>query len=307
MKKGLRYTGVNRMRFTLIELLVSTVISSLHFLTQKTAVETKQRIPLFLKRGVGVGERGKTSFPVKRSFSPLPKSAFTLIELLVVIAIIAILAAILLPALNSARERGRAADCTAKIKTMGNGVMLYADAYDDWVPWAQIPWGDNYRYWVSSINDFIGGSGYWKFGWFKDDDTADSNKADSNFLCPTLEGTGEAASNLSGGSVYHNITYQYSNYVGRGEKFGQEAFSPRKMSRMESPTMAILVAEGDKYPDWKFEFGYGSPYKHYLGAPHAGKMNTLAADGHCEVMQDGYLDDQTNYLRCRTSYGASAW
>ena len=42
-----------------------------------------QRVPLFLKREVGFGERGKTSFPVKRSFSPLPKSAFTLIELLV--------------------------------------------------------------------------------------------------------------------------------------------------------------------------------------------------------------------------------
>ena len=59
---------INSGRFTLIELLVSTVISSLHFLTQKTAIETKQRIPLFLKRGVGFGERGKTSFPVKRSF-----------------------------------------------------------------------------------------------------------------------------------------------------------------------------------------------------------------------------------------------
>jgi len=66
--------------FTLIELLVSTVISSLHFLTPKTTIETEQRIPLFLKRGVGFGERGKTSFPVKRSFSPLPKSAFTLID-----------------------------------------------------------------------------------------------------------------------------------------------------------------------------------------------------------------------------------
>jgi len=64
----------------------------------------------------------------------MKRNVFTLIELLVVIAIIAILASMLLPAINKARGRAKATDCTSKLKSLGFAAVMYGDNHDSYLP-----------------------------------------------------------------------------------------------------------------------------------------------------------------------------
>ena len=125
------------------------------------------------------------------------KKYFTLIELLVVIAIIAILAGMLLPALNNARVRGRAAKCMSNMRQMMNASLIYAGDHDDMLP-------PTYFSYSSSNN--------WLLANFLTGTTGEANKYDSVYegyisqknqvgACPEAAKKGEFESNTILGSV----------------------------------------------------------------------------------------------------------
>ena len=172
------------------------------------------------------------STPSNAPLSGKMKSAFTLIELLVVIAIIAILAAMLMPALQQARERGKSASCMNNLKQISVGFTFYSDSFDGWYMPYDDATGAYTRYWQNKVAQYGLGSG-------KITSFVDLAKYPACYACPSARPPIYGWSD--GARATDKLSYGFSFYS-VGASLSRYSFTC-KPSNIKQPSKLVLLAD----------------------------------------------------------------
>jgi len=223
---------------------------------------------------------------------------FTLIELLVVIAIIAILAAILMPALQQARERARSTSCPANIRQIGMGESAYAsDNRDQLHGWAM------YGVYLKKLNVKMAAAVGWTVFLWNADYLPEPGSDKAIFFCQGQQSIpdNEYSANGNVADPFHKNNNYSANadlmpsFAGGPDKDGKAVLC-NQTTRIKQPSKKLLFTDGlqrynngnivEKQCSQSFAEG-GSVHSYSPTAkwgrftfPHSGGINSAFVDGH---------------------------